>query len=1129
MTTTGGLTIGTLGTFGLSIAGGWAFGPIGFAVGALAGAFLFGSSGPKVEGPRLGDLSVSSSTYGGVIPVCFGVQKVAGTMIWATDIDEDKHTRKVGGGLFGGGQKIVEYRYFANFTVAFGEGPAGGVLRIFAGERLIADLRPGAGAATHNTGKYNFRTYLGTDSQEPDPLVRRQVEATHGAGAVPAHRDLVYIVFENFPLDEFGNRIPPISAEISWAGAPQAVVNDATKLSPVGHFLDTLGLDPARGYLYYKTDLDEIGRIRVAGMVEDARVSETDLGIALEDIEAVDADGNIYVTHGVTEQSFRKIDRDTLQVVASASFSSNVELATIHGYDLTDRVDLVLALGFLSAPAAIFRARDLQKIWQGPNVSSRPGGLVGGVSEFGACEAWFAAYPSIVLGQPTATVNLLHARVEMPVRINPLTGEATNDVTSQLITLAAGELGAGTMTATQLCYDEQNDRLLFISVLDGVRHLVSYSAADGIVWYVPVAGDLPHQGRFTDGKIRMVNGTSVILHSADDGSLISSQGGFTGTSGVIRFDPRTGALYTPTQSSGIEQWLPGRTSSDSSGLDEVVTALCARVGIGAGDLDVTELGTDEVRGFGISRQVSVRGALELLTAAYAFDLIESDHKLKAKKRGQPVTRALSEDDLVRISEQETFVETRAQEVDLPVRFSVRYQDQALDGEIATQTGQRIRSPDPTMGSENEATLDLPMTLSAAEAMDVVLRQLYSAWLERTGHEWKASWAHVDLEPADVIQVALNDGGLFTVRLLSCDLGANLEVAWQSVVEESSSYTVQAVPAGGLNYLPQFDPVSSEARLFLLDIPLLRDLDDVQRVATGHYWAAAAYFDPPWRGAVLFASDDGAIYAGADETFDPVTWGVARNALPDTDLPFQTDATSEMQVALTSGQLSSVTSLELLNGANVAALVRADGNVELIQFQEAVLSQGIYTLTTLLRGRRGTEVFTGGHAVGDLFVLLEGDGVTRRPLGLDRLGDTLHFRAVGRGGELRDARTEQLTLAGNDLKPYAPVHLAASGSFGADIALSWVRRTRVGGDLIDGSGEVPLAEDSEEYELQILAGPGGAVLRTETGITTTSFTYTSGMQAADFWGAQTELTFRVYQISAQDGRGFASEATVEILP
>jgi hypothetical protein len=33
-------------------------------------------------------------------------------------------------------------------------------------------------------------------------------------------------VFEDLPLDEFGNRIPPVTAEIAWAGAPQAVVKD---------------------------------------------------------------------------------------------------------------------------------------------------------------------------------------------------------------------------------------------------------------------------------------------------------------------------------------------------------------------------------------------------------------------------------------------------------------------------------------------------------------------------------------------------------------------------------------------------------------------------------------------------------------------------------------------------------------------------------------------------------------------------------------------------------------------------------------------------------------------------------------------------------------------------------------
>ena len=188
---------------------------------------------------------------------------------------------------------------------------------------------------------------------------------------------------------------------------------------------------------------------------------------------------------------------------------------------------------------------------------------------------------------------------------------------------------------------------------------------------------------------------------------------------------------------------------------------------------------------------------------------------------------------------------------------------------------------------------------------------------------------------------------------------------------------------------------------------------------------------------------------------------------------------------------------MLNGANLAALIRADGNAELIQFQDIALSLGVYTLTTLLRGRRGTEVFKGGHAAGDLFVLVDGEGVTRRPFGLDRLGDTLHYRAVGRGGELRDARTEQLTLAGNDLKPYAPAQLKATGSWGANVTLSWQRRTRVGGELIDGTGEVPLAEDTEQYDLEILFG--NAVVRVVHGLTGPSYVYTSADQATDFPG------------------------------
>ena len=177
MTTT---TLATAGTLGLTAAGGYLFGPLGAEAGALVGSFLFGGSGQKVEGPRLGDLSVAASTYGGVIPVGFGTQKVAGTIIWATDIREQKHTNTQGGSLFGGGTKVVEYRYFASFAVALGEGPAGAVTRIWAGDKLIARLRS-SDHAKANHPKYRFRVYLGTEDRSASDQDRRPDRRPPGA------------------------------------------------------------------------------------------------------------------------------------------------------------------------------------------------------------------------------------------------------------------------------------------------------------------------------------------------------------------------------------------------------------------------------------------------------------------------------------------------------------------------------------------------------------------------------------------------------------------------------------------------------------------------------------------------------------------------------------------------------------------------------------------------------------------------------------------------------------------------------------------------------------------------------------------------------------------------------------
>ena len=95
-------------------------GPIGAVIGVAAGqaldAQLF-APGPR-QGPRLGDLGVQTSSYGSAIPKLFGTLRVAGTVIWSTDLQERRATS--GGGK--GRPKTVKYSYSASFAVVLSGG-----------------------------------------------------------------------------------------------------------------------------------------------------------------------------------------------------------------------------------------------------------------------------------------------------------------------------------------------------------------------------------------------------------------------------------------------------------------------------------------------------------------------------------------------------------------------------------------------------------------------------------------------------------------------------------------------------------------------------------------------------------------------------------------------------------------------------------------------------------------------------------------------------------------------------------------------------------------------------------------------------------------------------------------------
>ena len=72
-------------------------------------------------------------------------------------------------------------------------------------------------------------------------------------------------------------------------------------------------------------------------------------------------------------------------------------------------------------------------------------------------------------------------------------------------------------------------------------------------------------------------------------------------------------------------------------------------------------------------------------------------------------------------------------------------------------------------------------------------------------------------------------------------------------------------------------------------------------------------------------------------------------------------------------------------------------------------------------------------------------------------------------------------------------------------------------------DVPMAEVSEAYDLEILSG---ATVKRSLTVATSAFTYTSAMQTTDFGGPVNSLSIRLYQIGAL-GRGVPHVETITI--
>lgn len=206
------------------------------------------------EGPRLEDRSLTTSTYGEDIPIGYGTSLFTGNVIWGRDIREEAVTTDIGkGNPFSLGTSTVYY-YYATFAVAICERRMADLIRIYADGKLI--YKKDSNTVTERMADLNFRFYYGTETQEPDPIIA----SDYPTGETPAYRGMCYLVFNDLPLENFGNRIPQfqfvVAANVSSGeySAIPAQIPDGT--TPFLNADEQVVYDRARNTLYMGASTD---------------------------------------------------------------------------------------------------------------------------------------------------------------------------------------------------------------------------------------------------------------------------------------------------------------------------------------------------------------------------------------------------------------------------------------------------------------------------------------------------------------------------------------------------------------------------------------------------------------------------------------------------------------------------------------------------------------------------------------------------------------------------------------------------------------------------------------------------------------------------------------------------------
>ncbi|MDX2235065.1 MAG: glycoside hydrolase/phage tail family protein [Hyphomonadaceae bacterium] len=562
--------------------------------------------------------------------------------------------------------------------------------------------------------------------------------------------------------------------------------------------------------------------------------------------------------------------------------------------------------------------------------------------------------------------------------------------------------------------------------------------------------------------------------------------------------PARGDVWSDGEAWRRGHWLNGRAGAAT--LADVVRELCVRAGVT--DADVSGL-SGVVTGYVVDAPTTLDAALTPLMGIYRFTVHERAGALTFRHLDDAPVAPLTEADVVTPAPERAFV--RADVAALPIEARVRF----IDGENDHRVGSAsARQRD--FAAKDVISADAPLVLDPEQARALCEAILRDGLAARDTAVIDVSPARLDLEPGDVVD-ATAFGGPGRMRIARIE-----DAAARRLVLVGDAGQARPAPAAATISAGPPLPVAGRPDLVVLDLPPLPGAESEER-------PRAAVFARPWRGPVeVFA---GAARAGVTRR------GVARAPAGAGTLAWDLypgpvgrwDEGNVTRLHLPGVTAASVDALALFAGANAFAVAQPGGGWEIVQARGVTLvGPDTYEVRELLRGQQGTETDAVARA-GARVVWLD-DALAPLDMAAHERGATLLAVAPPLGRLASDADAAVAGFAYEDVwsRPFSPAQVRGRREPSGDVQMSWIRRTRLGGDA--WQGEVPLGEEVEAYRVEIR---DGAVLRRVFESAAPSVLYAAADQMADFGALPATLAVRVAQVSSRHGPGRGRDSILQL--